>query len=164
MEFTASRMDTVCFTGHRPEKLVWNEEQVRAALRIGIDRALKWKYSTFITGMAQGVDLWAAEEILSLKKEHPNLRLVCAIPYEGYAEKWDNGWKVKYEAVKTSADEVHTICSRNTRSAPVIRDKWMVDHSSLVIAVYNGEKGGTKTTVEYAEKQKIRVLNVLKKM
>ena len=89
MEFTASRMDTVCFTGHRPEKLTQSEEQVRSALRTGIDRALRWKYTTFITGMAQGVDLWAAEEILSLREEHPEIKchLTCILLESIFDEK-----------------------------------------------------------------------------
>ncbi len=162
MEFTTSRWDTVCFTGHRPEKLKQSEIQVREALRMGIRNALKWKYTTFITGMAPGVDIWAAEEILDLKKEKPEIRLVCAIPYDGFSQNWDDVWKEKYSDVKSAADEVYFICPKKQRSAPVVRDKWMVDHSSMVIAVYNGEKGGTRTTVEYAEKKKIRVVNVLK--
>ena len=162
MEFSASRCDTVCFTGHRPEKLTQTEEQVREALREGIRRALDWKYTTFISGMAPGVDIWATEEILALKEERPELRLVCAIPYDGFSQNWDEKWREKYESILAAADEICYICSQKTCSAPIIRDKWMIDHSSLVIAFYNGEKGGTRTTVEYAEKQKIRVLNVLK--
>ena len=161
MEFSDSRMDTVCFTGHRPEKLTQGEERVRSALRKGIDRALRWKYTTFITGMAQGVDLWAADEILALRKDRPEIKLICAIPFKGYADKWDPEWKEKYETVRDAADEVYFVCPRNVRGAPVVRDKWMVDHSSLVIAVYNGGKGGTKTTIDYAVSKKTRVLNVL---
>ena len=37
------------------------------------------------------------------------------------------------------------------------RNKWMVDHSSLVLAVSNGEKGGTRNTIDYARKQGIEV-------
>ena len=161
MEFTTSRMDTVCFTGHRPEKLTQSEDEIRKKLGVGIERALKWKYTTFITGMAQGVDLWAADEILALRKDHPEIKLICAIPYEGYSDKWDSEWKEKYENVKNAADEVYFICHQYMRGAPVIRDKWMVDHSSLVIAVFNGGKGGTKTTIDYACSKKTRVLNVL---
>jgi hypothetical protein len=29
----------------------------------------------------------------------------------------------------------------------------MVDHSSLVIAVFNGERGGTKNTLDYAKRK-----------
>ena len=161
MEFTASKWDTACFTGHRPEKLTQSEEQVRKALREGIQQALNWKYTVFISGMAPGVDIWAAEEIFALKKEKPELRLICAVPYDGFSNGWDTEWKQKFDAITAAADEVHFICLKSSRSAPVIRDRWMVDRSSLVIAAYNGEKGGTKTTVEYAESKKTRVLNVL---
>ena len=71
MEFPASKWNTVCFTGHRPEKLTQGEEEVREALREGIQQTLKWKYTVFISGMAPGVDIWAAKEILALKKEKP---------------------------------------------------------------------------------------------
>ena len=33
----------------------------------------------------------------------------------------------------------------------------MVDHSALVIAIYNGTKGGTRNTIEYAERHGINV-------
>jgi uncharacterized phage-like protein YoqJ len=162
VEFTESRWNTVCFTGHRPEKLTLAEDQVRGALRKGIDKALEWKYTTFISGMAPGVDIWAAEEILALKKGHPEIKLICAIPYDGFDRNWNTEWKEKFDAVKSQADEAYFICPKSMRAAPIIRDKWMVDHSSLVIAVYTGGKGGTRTTIEYAEKQKIKVLNILK--
>ena len=33
----------------------------------------------------------------------------------------------------------------------------MVDHSSLVIAVFNGQEGGTKNTIEYANRRRVPV-------
>lgn len=38
----------------------------------------------FITGMARGVDIWAAEIVLKLRKEHGDIKLICASPYEGF--------------------------------------------------------------------------------
>ena len=143
MGMTTSKFDTVCFTGHRPEKLTQSEETVREALRKGIDQALAWRCTTFISGMAPGVDIWAAEEILALKRKNPEVKLVCAVPFDGF-------------------DEVFFVSPGNMRAVAIIRDKWMVDHSCLVIAFYNGEKGGTRTTIDYAEKKKVRVLNVFK--
>ena len=35
------------------------------------------------------------------------------------------------------------------------RNVWMVDHSSRVIAYYNGTAGGTRNTIRYAEKKGI---------
>lgn len=37
----------------------------------------------------------------------------------------------------------------------------MVDHSNLVIAVWNGKKSGTKNTIDYANRHGIKVINVL---
>ena len=85
MGMTTSKFDTVCFTGHRPEKLTQSEETVREALRKGIDQALAWRCTRFISGMAPGVDIWAAEEVLALKEKRPEIRLVCAVTYDGFA-------------------------------------------------------------------------------
>jgi len=35
------------------------------------------------------------------------------------------------------------------------------DNSSRVIAAFNGEKGGTKNTIDYALKKKVPVYNIL---
>ena len=37
----------------------------------------------------------------------------------------------------------------------------MADMSNLVIAVFNGQKSGTKNTVDYAKRKGINVVNVL---
>ena len=37
------------------------------------------------------------------------------------------------------------------------RNEWMVDHSSRVIAVYDGMAGGTRNTIQYARKNRIIV-------
>ena len=37
----------------------------------------------------------------------------------------------------------------------------MVDKSNLVIAVFNGQKSGTKNTVDYAKRKGVNVVNVL---
>lgn len=37
----------------------------------------------------------------------------------------------------------------------------MVDRSNRVIAVFNGQKSGTKNTVDYAKRKGICVINIL---
>mgnify|MGYP002508193063 CR=1 FL=1 len=41
-------------------------------------------FQTFISGMARGVDLWAAEIVLELRDEGAAIRLICASPYTGF--------------------------------------------------------------------------------
>lgn len=61
------RLHRCCFTGHRPEKLNSTEEEIKKALLVEINNAIHDGYITFISGMARGVDIWAAELILELQ-------------------------------------------------------------------------------------------------
>ena len=56
-----------CFTGHRPEKLTMAEKKIKAALEAQIQAAIEDGYQTFISGMARGTDLWAAEIVLRFR-------------------------------------------------------------------------------------------------
>ena len=57
---TEKRLHCCCFTGHRPEKLSLSEAEVKALLEKDVDTAIENGFTTFITGMAPGVDIWAA--------------------------------------------------------------------------------------------------------
>ena len=63
------RTQRCCFTGHRPEKLTKSETEIIAGLEKEIRLAVADGFCTFITGMARGVDIWAAEIILKLRSE-----------------------------------------------------------------------------------------------
>ena len=133
-----------CFTGHRPKKLNADEQTVKAALALKIEEAIADGYSVFISGMAHGVDLWAAEAVLEAKAAHPEIKLLCAFPF--LKKRFDS----EEESVKERADEVTFISGQYHRTCFALRDRWMVDHSSRVIAVFNGSEGGTAKTIGYA--------------
>ena len=40
------------------------------------------------------------------------------------------------------------------------RNRYMVDHASLLIAVNDGARGGTRSTIEYAFKRGVNVLDI----
>jgi uncharacterized phage-like protein YoqJ len=75
MNIDLDRSHCCCFTGHRPEKLSITEDEVKYNLIKAIETAVRDGYTNFITGMARGVDLWAAEIILSYQKAEPSLKL-----------------------------------------------------------------------------------------
>ena len=151
------RMHRVCFTGHRPEKLKQSESVIVKALETAIKEAIADGKNVFISGMARGGDIWAAEIVLRLRKEGANVKLICASPYEGFERGWSSEWQQRYNTVLEAADLVRFISPGYSRSCFQIRNEWMVDHSSLVIAVFNGQPSGTKNTIDYAEKQKIYI-------
>lgn len=154
------RNHRVCFTGHRPEKLLRTQEEIRTELEICIRQAIQEGLTIFITGMAQGVDLWAAEIVLALRREGQPVKLVCAVPFEGCEKSWSPHWKETYRTVLREADLVHILCPGYTRFCYALRNRWMVDHAARLIAVSNGSKGGTQNTMAYARKKAVPIVYI----
>ena len=152
------RMKRCCFTGHRPGKLRQDEHTVKQALETAIDRAISRGFTTFITGMAQGTDIWAAEIVLEKRIGNPALKLICILPHPDFEKFWNAEWQYRYSAIRSAADLERTICPSYTKTAYQKRNIWMVDHSALVIAVFNGKSGGTLNTIRYAQQNQIEIL------
>lgn len=150
-----------CFTGHRPHKIGMDEEIVKGLLREAIKQAIEDGYVTFISGMAHGVDLWAAEIVLEEKKNNSYIHLICASPYEGFEKKWDASERELYHSIMEQADLAKYVCEHYFRGCYQVRNEWMVDRSARVIAVFNGQASGTKNTIDYAKRKGVEVYNVL---
>lgn len=94
------RLHRCCFTGHRPEKLFLVDREIIKELEREIKAAIERGYTTFISGMARGVDIWAAEIVLNLRKKNKDLHLICASPYEGFESRWSQDWQKRYKKIK----------------------------------------------------------------
>ena len=68
-----------CFTGHRPDKMEQGEKEIKLLLEKAIDEAIENGYVTFITGMAMGTDIWAAEIVLERGKKESRIALSMCI-------------------------------------------------------------------------------------
>ena len=155
------RLHRCSFTGHRPEKLNVPVDIVMDGLEKEIRQAIADGMNVFITGMARRVDIWAALIVLKLKKENPELKLICACPHPDFKIRWSDGWQELYRFILENADHTVTICEKYSLGCYQTRNEWMVDHSRRVIAVFNGEKSGTKNTVDYALRHGVEVRNIL---
>ncbi len=152
------RQHRCCFTGHRPERLGMPEIEVISGLKKEIRQAIADGFQTYISGVARGVDLWAAEIVLALRDEGAAIRLICASPYKGFESRWSREWQAQYRQVMERADLVRFICPGYSRDCFQRRNQWMVDHSARVIAVYNGQPSGTRNTIEYAKQRGVPVI------
>ena len=152
------RMHRVCFTGHRPEKLSRDERIIKKDLENQIYRAIADGLHVFITGMARGVDIWAAETVLRVRNTGEAIRLICACPYQGFEQGWGKEWQEQYRKILAAADLVKYISPSYSRSCFQIRNEWMVNHAARVIAVFNGEKRKKKNTIDYARKVGVPVI------
>lgn len=157
---------TVCFTGHRPQSLPFgfNEQHpdcvaIKESLKGEIIHCIESGATDFITGMALGVDMWAAEAVIALKSKYPNIRLIAAIPCPNQAQHWNKESVKRYEGILARCDEQVLVSETYFTGCMHVRNKYMVDHSDTVIAVYNqSESGGTASTVRYAKKKNKKII------
>lgn len=152
------RQRRCCFTGHRPEKLPYSEEETKALLERALRQAVSDGFVTFISGMARGVNIYAAEIVLKLKSEGVPIHLICASPYCGFEKRWGITWQNRYDSIMANADLIRYICKKYTPSCFQIRNEWMVNRSSRLVAIYSGIPGGTKNTIDYANRMGIEVI------
>ena len=156
------RKHRCCFTGHRPDKMELGEKEVKPLLEKAIDEAISKGFVTFITGMAMGTDIWAAEIVLDRRKTNKALHLICALPHPGFESRRSLPEKMRFSKIIKNADLVKEINDHYFTGCYQVRNEWMVDRTNLVIAVFNGHKSGTKNTVDYAKRKSVEVKNVLK--
>lgn len=149
-----------CFTGHRPQSFTENNEKseyiikLKSEIALQIDKAVKDGFFDFYTGMAQGTDTFAAEEVLKKQQKDTRVKLHAAIPCEMQANSWNEKDKKRYEEILEKCESVTYVSRHYYRGCMQQRNKFMVDNSERVIAVWNGENaGGTAFTVKYASKQ-----------
>lgn len=148
------------FTGHRPKSFPWKnneadpgcvllKEILAEQIKLLADRGV----TDWLSGMAQGVDLWAAEIALGLKKKNPALHLHCILPCEGQERKWPASERERYHSILRQADEVIYMNREYHDNCMLERNRYLVDHSSVLLAVYNGtHRSGTGMTVRYAKR------------
>ena len=146
-----------CFTGHRPERLEMSEKKVIKWLDEEIHKAYDEGYTTFISGMQRGVDIWGAESVLNMRKEGKEVKLIAACAFKGTEDRWEQDWINRYKSILAEADDIVYIGNHPSRNAFFARNEWMVRHSTRLIGVYTGAPGGTQKTINYAKKNKHKV-------
>ena len=152
-------MGTVAFTGYRPNKLPFVEDKkdelyvaFRKKLRQVIDRLVERGYTDYISGIAMGFDTWVAEDVIEIKKTNPDIRLECAIPCPNQDKNWSLGDKLRRKKILHRADSKPVISEHYSDQCFHIRNRYMVDKADVVVCCYDGQKGGTAYTVNYALK------------
>lgn len=162
-----NRQQSCCFTGHRPNKLPWRYDEsdgrcVALKRRIGdaVEAAYEAGFRHFLCGMALGCDLFFCESVLALRQRHPDVVLEAAIPCPTQAGAWRPDQRQRYERLVAACDMETLVSDRYTACCMHRRDRYMVDHSSLLIAAFNGTAGGTQYTVNYAMKQGLTIVDL----
>lgn len=161
------KQTTCCFTGHRPAKLPWGNDESDArcvafkeALRNTVESAILEGAEHFICGMAEGCDLYFCEVVLSLKERYPHITLEAALPCPTQAERWSAAARARYRKLLERCDYETMVSERYAPGCMQRRNRYMVDHASLLIAAHDGLPGGTRNTIEYALQRGVPVIDI----
>lgn len=146
----------ICGTGHRPDKLGgYNDFSHNKLIKIAEKYITNLNPEKVISGMAIGWDTALAEATINLGKY-----LICAIPFKGQESMWNKESQIKYNKILDNAYEIwYTSDAGYELYKMQVRNEWMVDNSDLVLAMWNGTKGGTYNCIQYAKKMNKPIVN-----
>lgn len=152
---------TCAFTGHRSQNLPFGfrEEDGRCValkqvLRGEIIKLIEQEGVThFISGMAIGVDMYAAEMVLELKARYPMITLESVIPCETQALRWSEELRDRYYDIASRCDKETLVQTHYTPDCMRKRNWYMVDQADVILAVWDGKPSGAGKTILYARGQ-----------
>ena len=160
--------ETACLTGHRPKSLPWGYDEQKDSCKKFINDlytifsgAIKYGLKNFMIGMAEGFDMIGGETLIHLRKKHKEIKIIAVVPCKNQEIKWKPEQQKRYHKILKKCDDVIILSETYYKECMNDRNKYMVDHSSVVIACYNGKPSGTGNTVKYAKSQgcKVRIIN-----
>ena len=156
-----------CFSGHRPNRLPWGSREsdercldLKGTLADTLEDLYGRGFRHFICGMALGCDFYFAEAVLALRELHPDVTLEAAIPCPTQADAWPAAQRERYARLVASCDFETMVSDHYTSSCMQRRDRYMVDHASMLIAAFDGTAGGTRYTVEYALNRGLTIVDL----
>lgn len=161
------RNTSCCFTGHRQEKLPWrDDENDERCLRLKscIADAVKTAYRSgvrhYICGMATGCDMYFCEEVIALRGERGDVTIEAAIPWDGQSSAWPAALRRRHSRLVEDCDYITVVQHEFSPDCFMKRNRYMVDNSSIIIAAYNGRPGGTMSTMLYAIRQGLELVEI----
>ncbi len=151
---------TCCFTGHRELPTGWGRRKLASQLKKVIVDQIEKGVLFFGAGGALGFDTLAAQTVLKLKKEYPDIKLILVLPCLTQTRGWPAADVAEYERIKAQADKVVYTSQEYTKDCMFKRNRHLVNYSSVCICYKTKDSGGTAYTVNYAQKRGLKIINV----
>ena len=133
-----------CVTGHRPKGFPFPREngdvlyesylrELKRELELLISDGVNY----FISGMAEGADLDFANEVICIRQTGFEISLEAALPYplQGQNNKIEN----RRDALIKKCDVFVEVSPYYFRGCMHKRNRYMVDKSDIILAIWNGE-------------------------
>ena len=152
-------MKTCCFTGHRIIKIT---PELVQKLRETIIDVIGQGVTEFYDGGAIGFDMLAAETVISLKDEYPNIKLHLLLPCPPVEQikGWNESQIARYEKMLQNADSVTVVSEHYAKDCMKQRNKRLVELADCCICYCANPRSGTGQTVRMAKEKGIPVINL----
>ena len=134
--------------------------KIAKRLEKAVIEAIEQGYRYFGCGGALGFDTLAAQTVLELKNEYPQIRLILVLPCRDQTRDWKEADIAEYERIMKAADKVTYTSEQYYSGCMHKRNRHLVDCSSLCICYLTEQSGGTAYTVNYARSQGLKIVNV----
>ena len=145
---------SVAVTGHRTVENL-NEGKLEDVFRLLIKKG----YDTYLVGMAVGFDTICFNILDKLRKEF-DIKIIACIPCKEQSKFYKNKDKETYEEFLKKADKIVCFSDEYFNGCMQVRNRFMVDNSSVLIAHCKYFKGGAVYTLNYAKKKNKEIINV----
>ena len=148
-----------CFTGHReiPEE---DFQPLMKLLEDTVRKLVQKGAAEFRAGGARGFDMLAAQTVLRLQEEMPQIRLVLMLPHREQSRGWSDEEKAIYEEICEKAASKSYISEHYTRGCMQRRNRQLVEGSCWCVSYCTKDTGGTAYTMAYAQKNGVEILNL----
>ncbi|MFC0271658.1 DUF1273 domain-containing protein [Metabacillus herbersteinensis] len=155
-------MKVLTISGYKPfelgifknddEGVFFIKKAIEKSLISLLNDGLEW---VIISGQL-GIELWAAEVVLSLQISYPEVKLGIITPFLNQESNWKEDNKEFYESILLQANFVDSITRREYDSPQQFRlkNQFFLDKSDALLLVYDNEKPGSpKYLFELAQKK-----------
>ena len=88
----------------------------------------------FILSLGLTTSLYAAEIIISLKANFPDLKLECVIPFENLTEKWCESLRNRYFNIAELSDKEILLEKRNSSDNEEKLNTYLLNSSNLTVS------------------------------
>ena len=149
-------MKTCCFTGHRIIKIT---PELVQRLRDAIVDVIGKGVTEFYDGGAIGFDMLAAETVMELKAEYPDIKLhmLLPCPSEEQIKGWNKSQIARYEQIMQAADTVTVVSDHYSRDCMRQRNERLVELADCCICYCTNPRSGTGQAVRMAKDKGIEV-------
>lgn len=150
-------MTTCTFAGHR--------EVYQANVSEALDKAISEVLNngdesfTFLVGGMGDFDGLCASAVRAAKRQHPDKQITLTL-VDPYMKQELNISKDYYEQMYDDIIVPIELAGVHYKSAISRRNRWMVESSQVLIAFVYRDHGGAYTTLRYAQKLNLQIINI----